>query len=445
MDIKKDLNKNRIIGVLSVLCVAFLVLAVINTVKIKNLERAAEVQNQKYLSELCESLDEITTGLHKSLYTGTGEMLRKNGNELYREASIAKVSLSGLTDESMITDEIYKFLSQVGDYTVALSEKDGFAVTEKERDNLRKLYHYSRALSEAFEEISSDYYGGSVAFSQKLSTLMPDGEYEKISFSDSFTDTQQTMGDYPTLLYDGPFADTVINRKAQGITGDEITAQEAREKAGKILGSDGAALKQEADIDSVISLYCFSKGDRSIGITKRGGLVCYLTGEDYAGEETISHSEAVKRGKEYLKEIGFEENMTETYYSTYDGICTVNYAFEKDGVIYYPDLIKVSISLETGGAVAVDSSGYLMNHRERTCEEETLSFGECKKSVSSELDIISVRQAVIPLETGKESFCYEFHCKDEEGQEALIYIDMATGEEKDIMLLLYSDDGVLTK
>ena len=112
------------------------------------------------------------------------------------------------------------------------------------------------------------------------------------------------MGDYPTLLYDGPFADTVLNKKALGITGDEITAQEAREKAGEILGSDGKALKQEADIDSVISLYCFSKGDKSIGITKKGGFVCYLTGEDYAGEATISHSEAVKRGKEYLKEIG---------------------------------------------------------------------------------------------------------------------------------------------
>ena len=137
--------------------------------------------------------------------------------------------------------------------------------------------------------------------------------------------------------------------------------------------------------------------------------------------------------------------MTETYYSTYDGICTVNYAYEKDGVIYYADLIKVSVSLETGKAVAVDSSGYLMNHTERTCPDKALSPDECRTSVSPSLKVISVRQAVIPLETGKEAFCYEFHCKDEEGQEALIYVDMLTGQEKDIMLLLYSDDGVLTK
>lgn len=442
---KNDLNKSKIIGVLSALCVALLVLSVINSVKIKNLERETEIKNQKYLSELCESLDEITTGLHKSLYTGTGDMLQKNGNDLYREASVAKVSLSGLTDESMITDEIYKFLSQVGDYTIYLSGRDKLALSEEEREGLKGLYQYSLSLSEAFEEIASDYYNGSVAFSQKLSTLMADTDYEQISFSESFTDTQQTMGDYPTLLYDGPFADTVLNKKALGLTGDEITAQEARETAGKILGSEVASLKQEADIDSAISLFCFSKGDRSVGITKKGGFVCYLTGEDYAGEATISHSEAVKRGKEYLEEIGFKENMTETYYSTYDGICTVNYAYEKESVIYYADLIKVSVSLETGEAVAVDSSGFLMNHIKRTCPDGTLSLGECSESVSPSLQVISTRQAVIPLETGKEAFCYEFHCKDEEGQEALIYIDMVTGEERDIMLLLYSDDGVLTK
>ncbi len=442
---KNNRDKNKIIGVLSVLCVAFLVLSVISGVKIKNLEREREVRNQKYLSELCESLDEITTHLQKSLCTGTSEMLRKNGSDLYREASIAKVSLSGLTDESMITDEIYKFLSQVGDYTSSLSSEDELNMTQEERDNLRKLCNYSRKLSEAFEEIASDYYNGGVTFSQKLSTLMTDESYEQISFSDSFTDTQQTMGDYPTLLYDGPFADTVLNKKALGLSGDEITAHEARKIAGEILGCEEAALKQEADIDSTISLYCFSKGDRTVGITKRGGKVCYLTGEDYAGEATISHSEAVMRGKEYLGKTGFKENMTETYYSTYDGICTVNYAYEKDGVIYYADLIKVGISLETGEAVAVDSSGYLMNHRERKCDENTLSSEECRKSLQPSLKVLSSRKAVIPLKTGKEALCFEFHCKDEEGQEALVYVDAVTGEERDIMLLLYSDGGVLTK
>lgn len=442
---KNSINKNKITGVLSALCAALIVLSVISSVKIKSLEREVELRNQKYLSELCESLDEITTNLHKALYTGTGDMLYENGNDLYREASIAKVSLSGLTDESMITDEIYKFLSQVGDYTISLSHRDKLSLNEEERKNLKNLYRYSRNLSDAFERIAADYYGGSLEFTKKLDTLMPDKKYELVSFSESFSDVRQTMGDYPTLLYDGPFADTVLNKDALGLTGDEITVQEAREIAGKFLGSDAAALKREADIVSTINLFCFSKGDRSIGITKKGGFVCYLTGEDYAGEATISHSEAVKRGKEYLKKIGFKENMTETYYNTYDGICTVNYAYEKEGVIYYADLIKVSVSLETGEPVALDSSGYLMNHTERNLPEETGSSDKCRESVSPYLKIISVRQAVIPLDTGKEVFCYEFHCKDEEGREALIYVNTATGKEEDIMLLLYSDDGVLTK
>lgn len=443
---KKNLsNKSKTITVLSVLCTALIALTVINSVRISKLERLNEIQSQKLLSELCESLDGITTGLHKSLYTGTGRLLEKNGNDLYRQASIAKVSLSGLTDESMITDEVYKFLSQVGDYTLSLSQKESFSLTDEEKKNLKSLYSYSQKLSEAFEEMSTDYYNGSLVFSERLDNLMSDTDYEQISFSDSFTDTQQTMGDYPTLLYDGPFADTVLNKKALGIKGDEITAEEARKIAGKILETEEASLKKEADIDSVISLYCFSKGDKSIGITKIGGSVCCITGTENAGESTISHKQAIKMGKEYLKKAGFGESMAETYYSTYDGICTVNYAYEKNGVIYYADLIKVSISLENGDLISLDARGYLMNHTERKQEGKTLSFGQCSKAVSDDLTVISSRQAVIPLETGKEAFCYEFHCKDGDGQEALVYVNMHTGEEEDIMLLLYSDGGVLTK
>ena len=170
-----------------------------------------------------------------------------------------------------------------------------------------------------------------------------------------------------------------------------------------------------------------------------------MTDSSYAGEATISAAEAIKRGKEYLKKTGFDKNVTETYYSTYDGICTVNYAYEADGIICYSDLIKVSISLETGEAVALDSRGWLMNHREREAEKSILSLPECRKILSPLLSVVSARLAFIPLENGREELCYEFHCKDSEGQESLVYINAVSGKEENILLLLYSDDGVLTK
>ncbi len=295
---------------------------------------------------------------------------------------------------------------------------------------LKALYGYSKYLSDSFEQISNDYYSGRVSFTKKVNNLLSSAENEGVSFSETFTDIQQTMGDYPTLLYDGPFADAVINKKALGIGGDEITADEARKKAAEYLGCDGRGLKREADAEGTIELYCFSYGDRTAGITKKGGMLCYMTDPVYVGEVTISIEEAIKRGKEYLEDTGFSDNMRETYYSTYDGICTVNYAYEKDGITCYSDLVKVSVSLETGKAVALDSRGYLMNHRERESKNDLLSLKKCRKIISPFLSVISSRPAFVPLETGKEVLCYEFHCKSREGQEVLVYINAESGKEE---------------
>ncbi len=443
---KKNIHtKSKAIWVLSALCAALFILTAMNSAKIKKLERETEVQRQKYLSEFCENLDSMTVSLHKSLCTSTAEMFNKTGNDLVRQAAVAKVSLAGITDETIITDEIYKFLSQAGDYAIYLSHKDKFSLTEKEREKLKALHSYSKYLSDSFEKISSDYYSGRVAFTKKVNNLLSSTDNEGESFSDSFTDIQQTMGDYPTLLYDGPFADAVINKKALGLSGDEITGEEARKKAAEYLGCDAGGLKKEADTEGAIELYCFSYGDRTVGITQKGGMLCYMTDPVFVGEATISTDEAIKRGKEYLVRAGFPKGMRETYYSTYDGICTVNYAYEKDGVICYSDLVKVSVSLETGRAVAFDSRGYLMNHRERKTEKDILPEKKCRKILSPFLSVISSKKAFIPLETGKEVLCYEFHCKDKDEQEVLVYINALSGKEENILLLLYSDSGVLTK
>ena len=45
---------------------------------------------------------------------------------------------------------------------------------------------------------------------------------------------------------------------------------------------------------------------------------------------------------------------------------SINFAYEKDHTTYYPDLIKVSVSLENGEIISFHQRGYLANHRERT-------------------------------------------------------------------------------
>ncbi len=51
----------------------------------------------------------------------------------------------------------------------------------------------------------------------------------------------------------------------------------------------------------------------------------------------------------------------------------------------------------------------------------------------------------IPPGGGYEKYAYELLCADADGQDVLIYVDTLTGQEDDILLLLYADGGALTK
>ena len=45
----------------------------------------------------------------------------------------------------------------------------------------------------------------------------------------------------------------------------------------------------------------------------------------------------------------------------------------------------------------------------------------------------------------RDSYCYEFRCKGQKEEEILVYIDAKTGNEANILQLLYADGGMLTR
>ena len=68
------------------------------------------------------------------------------------------------------------------------------------------------------------------------------------------------------------------------------------------------------------------------------------------------------------------------------------------------------------------------------------------KKLFSNVEIISTKKCLIPKDNGTEVFCTEYHCKSKsDSQEVLIYKNAQTGKDEDILLLLYSDNGILTK
>ncbi len=444
MENLKERQQGKIIGFLCVVCLILAFSSLYFAFSGNRARQRERLTNEKAVSSLCESLDSISISLRKSLYSADKTALSKTGNELCRQAAAAKESLSLLSPDRELCDEIYKFLSQVGSYTLALSESEEKISAEQTRA-LKELYTYASTLSDGMNEICYDYYNGDVSFSDAIGNLEKKADAPDSEFYQRVYDTAQTLTDYPTLVYDGPFADNVASGKSDFLEGkNEITVEEASARVAELLGVQANTLKKEENINGDLELYSFSVGKADITVTKKGGYLCSVLSDAVAYEETISTDEAIKRGKEYLERLGYK-NMKSNYYSIYDGICTVNYAYDDEGVTCYSDLIKVSISLDTGKLVALDAKPFLLSHRQREKIGEVMSAKEARRKLSSVLTVTDARLAYIPLDTGKEALCHEFHCKDGEGQEVLVYLDAYTAEQRDILILLYSDGGVLTK
>lgn len=436
----------RIISFLLFISIFLGVLSAVNGTKAHNYKLLATVSNEKALNELCENLDNITLTLQKGRYCSKGQMLSDMETDLARSTACAKISLSSLTEESEVTDEVYKFLSQVGEFTASLSRKtqNGQALTEDEKNSAKSLYIYSSKLSNELSKILESYNENGISF-EKSKNFIDRSEADAVLFSDSINDAAQSFGDYPTLIYDGPFADSLLQRESELLKNeDEITADEAKSKAAQYLNKDKSELRQDSDENSRLPLYCFSAGDVSVGVTKKGGYICYITNPAFCKEETISYAEAIKRAKKHLSQLGYT-SLKESYYSTFDGVCTINFAYINEGVIHYADLVKISVRLDTGEITSLDARGYLTNHRKRNLPQKRITAKDAQDSLSPELTVTKTETALIPTETGIEKLCYEFLTHNKEGEEYLIYCDVETGETADILVLLYEDGGTLVK
>lgn len=430
----------------SVLVLVLFSAFVINAQKASELSRQLNADAERSLSTLEACMSSINTNLTKGLYANTTPMLSSMAISLTRDAASAKNSLSALPLSDTQLDNMLKFLSQVGAFVSTLDRKLslGESITSEERNQLMQLIDVSQKLLSELDTITQGVEDGSVSFKQAGSTLKKSTD-QSMQIDSAFGDAEQTLTDYPTLIYDGPFSDHILNQSPKTLEGkSDISKEKALEIASDFIGVDKSTLRFDSETNGVIETYNFFVDSINISVCKKGGAVLYLLGSSNAGESVITPEQAVENAKNFLSAKGYE-NMKESYYSTQDGICTVNFAYENEGVICYPDLTKLSVSLETGNIISFDARGYIMNHTDRPPVQRKISADEAKMSVSDYLTVISSRLAVIPTDYKTEKTAYEFHCKTPDEQEVLVYIDVLTAKEDDILLLLYSDGGILTK
>ena len=431
----------RIISFSIALILAFALMALEQRGKATSSQLRMQNTYMRAVEDLSLSLDNIKTTLNKGLYTNSPAMMNQLSGKLWSEAANAKAALSQLPMEELKLEQTYKFLSQVGNYSQSLSKKfgQGETLTEEEKKNLKTLYGYAEDLSGKMWQVEKKIEDGDLTL-YDISGAANSTRVQNVT--EGFTDFEEGFSDYPTLIYDGPFSDHILERSPLMLKGkSEITQDQALQKAYTVSGEDNLSVTGEEG--GKMPSYVFENRNTTVSVTKQGGFFSYMLKYRPVENPQLGASDALKRAEKYLEMLGIDE-VEETYYEINNGICIYNFAGEQNDVVLYTDLIKVGVALDNGEIMSFDARGYITNHTVRDLGRPALSEEEAEGRLSKGLTVFETNLCVIPTDGLNERYCYEFYCVDSEGRQLLIYLNADTGEEEQILLLKIGSNGRLT-
>lgn len=450
-------RKKRIVLVSSYIIAGFIALgglAYSYHLKAEGYRLQLENDYQHAFNELVSGISELDTSLQKSLYATSPSMLSSVCTEVYGKAQSAQYALGELPFSSDEFQNTSGFITKVGDYAYMLSKKAGSGTTigEEEQKNLEKLSQTATVLADNLNQLMADVSnnGVSIGRMQAVSNAAAQIGNDATSnvLKDSFTVMEGEFPETPTLIYDGPFSSHIAGMKPKLLEGmKEITKEEALKNAAAFLGTKSSIIRDSGERAGNLPVYMFYANDDggtiSFEVTKNGGIVSDVFNSRIVKTSVIKPKDGVSIAASFLEQKGYV-NMRQSYQIVDGNVLTVNFAYVKDDVICYTDLIKVSVALDNGKIVGFEGQGFIMNHTDREIPAAKIDENEAKKAVSPLLKVLAHEMAIIPTSGKNEVFCHEFKCENSDGSRYIVYVNALTGAEEKILILIESQSGTLT-
>ena len=447
--LKKKVNKKVLNVAIFMTFGALIIFSLEMTNNFKRQKNLVQDEYNKSMYLAVSYINNVEVDLAKLLVTSTPKMSAVTLADIWKQANLAKECLEQIPVGQNSMANASKYLTQVSDFSYTLMKQNisDIKLTEEEYEKLKHIYEDSSKLSSKMSDIYDDLNAGRIKWDEleKIGNeKLPDND-----ISNSISEVGKTFQNYEGLIYDGAFSDHLLSSEPKFLSQKEISEDDAKKYIEEVILNDEKIDKIEfkGESNGKIELYNFdvtldSKQKRTISITKNDCKLYLMIGDKNVKEQNISFDEAKKRGMEFLNKLGID-NMTETYYQKTENMIVINYAATQDGVILYPDLIKVKISLDDGKVYGVEAAGYIFNHTTRNNLKPSISKEKAKSILNSSIEIISSDMALIPTESNSEILTYEFKGKID-NREFLIYINANNAREEKVLLVIDNKNGVLT-
>lgn len=401
-------------------------------------------------------VENVEVLLSKGVASSAPEQIARVFADLSREASSAQANLTQLPLQQGTLMRTSRFLTQVGDfaYTMTRRAAAGLPPNSDSNDLMERMRSEAALLSAALHQIQQEAGDGPMPWEELRrganATLREDSKQIQQT---GFTRLESHFQEIPTIQYDGPFSDHLLQRDPHGLVGENVTEARAEEIALRFVNGNGEDGDRAQAIRRVeggdIPAYTVSvnpAGERRaevvMDVSIKGGHIVWMIDKRRVASATLEVEEAIARAQRFLEERGFE-SMTPTYASQADNKATIPFVPEIDGVRIYPDLLKVTVALDDGSIVGYEALGYLMSHRERELETPQVTAEEARQKVSARLNVTQEpRLALIPQPTLDEVLTWEVGAT--QGEELfLVYINAMDGTEEQVLRIVQTSEGDL--
>jgi len=405
----------------------------------------AESTYSKSYYALVYNIDGLETATEK-LSVASGKATRQEYlADITSYATAAAENMSNFSSEETGDSKILKFINQSGDFAKYLDDKlnKGGSISDQDRETIAEISSSVREIKRTLAELGNEVQRGDFSFVDALK--------ERDSL---FSATLRAFDDkevaYPSMIYDGPFSDALNDKEPKALSKERVDEVDAEEVAARVLkevGTTNILVKEGSK--NIFETYDVeadtAKGRAYITIAKQGGMpVSFSLPEATSQSVAITAAEAESFAERYVQDVGIL-SMKAVWASLYDKVYYINLAAYEEGVILYPDLVKVKVSAEDGSIVGMDCLNYIYNHTARIIGAPTVTEHEASEAISEYLVVSSCRLTLIPAKGEGEILAYEFFGTkgDASGDKYFVYVDAQTGEELKIMRVLDGERGLL--
>jgi spore germination protein len=397
---------------------------------------------QKSFHELTTNLSAIQDETATALAAGDPSQLLTHMTSVWRQVYAARQNLGQLPLGVVQLDKTEEFLTRMGDYAHGLAvDHAGQTLSTDEWNQLKSLHDESRTIAQGLTNVQGQVLGQGLKWmSVEVPTRQSGRDVADNTIIDGFKNVNQQVSQFPEANW-GDYKNVVLPPPT-ALNVPDVTIDQARQTAKAALDPSVAGTltkitkEEKAGADFPVYMFRFESTGQpvraaNVEVTVAGGKLHWMISDRSVGAPGKDDAALRASAEQYLTGHGFN-SMELVATDRYFNARIFTYVYNQDGVLIYPDAVRVTVAEDNGEVICFEGDGYTRYHQQRSLPSPKVEASAVKSKLQPNLTVSNVARAVIFNHLGKETPVYEVQGKID-ADRYLVYVNSETGKEEQIV------------